>query len=157
MGLITRILFGKKKAKPIETKPIETKPIETKIINFSLNGFDFCDTKIIQKDYYYAIINKILDLIKSGFFTISSEKIIYENEKFCILYYLDEYKRNILYINKKEEPSIRISYNLTGKCDHHEKLFSIAISERLEKEKIIRKEKLNAQRKEAEQSILKHL
>ncbi len=160
MGLITRILFGKKKAKPIETKPIETKPIETEIINFSFNGFDFCDAKIIQTDYYYAIINKILDLIKSGSFTISSKNIRYENEKFCILYYLEhEYRKNILYIYKKEESSIMIAYDLTGKYYHHdaEKLFSIAISERLKKEKIIREEELNAQRKEAEQSILKHL
>ena len=157
MGLITRILFGKKKAKPIETKPIETE-----IINFSFNGFDSHNTEIIQTDYYYAIIKKILDLIKSGSFQISSERIRYENEKFCILYELkgDDYKgKNTLRIYKREEPcSLIIAYDLTKKYKNWKaaELFSIAISERLEKERIIREEELNAKRKEVEQSILKH-
>jgi len=163
MGLITRILFGKKKTKPIETKPIETKPIETKIISVSLNGFDFRDIKITQNDYYYVIIKKILDLIKSGSCKIDSERIIYKNEEFSISYYLkdDDYKKNILYIYKPSG-GLMVAYDLSkeyGKAEGKE-LISIAISQRLENERIrLENERImqiNVERKEIEQSILKH-
>jgi len=164
MELITRILFGKKKVRQTKAEPIETeqlRPIETERIRFNLYNNDyFNNTSIIETDCYYVIIKKILDLIQYGSFTFNMGYIEYENEKIFISYsYSCKEKNNILRIfDKQKEPqeprSLIIQYDLQYTA---EKLFSIAIDERLEKENIIRKEKLNAKRKEAEQSILKHL
>ena len=69
MGLITRILFGKKKAKPIEARPIETRPIETKPIETmkkddELNEYEkYMHTLYTDNKKFLAIFIAIISIL----------------------------------------------------------------------------------------------
>jgi hypothetical protein len=169
MGLITRILFGKKKARQTKAEPTKTS------IDFTVNDYNHIITQYeLSGSSFDLIIDKILHLVKAGLCEIdvgSRMKFEYKNEIIKINYFsgreqlisppksliemLEHLKSSYTTLKIFNNDGLElITYILKEKEERliNNALISVSSQKRFEME-----EELNAKRKEAEQSILKHL
>jgi len=161
MGLITRILFGKKKARQTKAEPTKTS------IDFTVNDYNHIITQYeLSGSSFDLIIDRILHLVKSGFCEIdinnSRNEFEYKNEIIKINYFFGNAPLTMLDLNSSyttlkifnNDGLELITYILKEKEERliNNALISVSSQKRFEME-----EELNAKRKEAEQSILKHL
>jgi hypothetical protein len=172
MGLIARILFGKKKVRQTKAEPTKTS------IDFTVND---CNNIITQYELsgssFHLIIDRILHLIKSGLCKIhisdyeSRNEFYYKNEiikiKYCsgrkpITSRPESERERLEYLNSSyttlkifnNDGLELITYILKKK---EEGLINNALISASSQKRFEMEEELNAKRKEAEQSILKHL
>jgi len=170
MGIIARILFGKKKARQTKAEPTKTN------IDFTVNDYNHIITQYeLSGSSFHLIIDRILHLIKSGLCEIdinnSRNEFEYKNEIIKINYFsgrkpltspLKNARQRLEYLNSSyttlkifnNDGLELITYILKEKEERliNNALISVSSQKRFEME-----EEFNAKRKEAEQSILKHL
>jgi len=172
MGLITRILFGKKKVRKTKAEPTKTS------IDFIVNDYNHIITQYeLSGSSFDLIIDRILHLVKSGACEIdinnsnTSIEFEYKNEIIKINYFsghkpltsplksdiqiLEHLNSSYTTLKIFNNDGLElITYILKEKEERliNNAIISVSSQKRLEME-----EELNAKRKEAEQSILKHL